>query len=115
MPCSAATDLRPITTGGSCWRRFMFGKRSVPPATTTASGPCSASICVASSSDLGARYSKWGRRSTQDAPLEDDSVEGRLAVTSGVVSGVSSGGASPFESADCDTQGGGTLISRGNG
>ena len=33
---------RPITRRGVCWRRFMLGNRSVPPATTSPRGPWSA-------------------------------------------------------------------------
>jgi hypothetical protein len=52
---SAATPRRPTTMPGVCCRRFMFGNRSVPPASTAASGPASASTAAASSSEAGAR------------------------------------------------------------
>ena len=52
---SSGKARRPMSTLGACWRRFMFGYRSVPPATTIASGPCAASMLAASPSDFGAR------------------------------------------------------------
>src|SRR6185369_2633549 len=42
----------------------MFGSRSVPPATSIAAGPSPARICAASTTEVGARYSNHGSRST---------------------------------------------------
>src|SRR5262245_29323515 len=50
-------------TPGACWRRFMFGKRSVPPATSIAFGPSPARIVAASATVRGRRYSNHGSRS----------------------------------------------------
>jgi len=40
---------------GAIWRRFMFGKRSVPPASSIAFGPSPARMRAASPSERGAR------------------------------------------------------------
>src|SRR5665213_2047798 len=54
----------PISASTSNWRRFSFGKRSVPPATNMARGPSSAAMCAASRAVLGRRYLNRGSRST---------------------------------------------------
>src|SRR5437867_4158831 len=59
-PRSSRMPRSPTTTFGSNCRRFMFGYRSVPPATSIASRPCSAIAVAASASVRGARYVKDG-------------------------------------------------------
>src|SRR5437867_5177611 len=59
-PRSSRMPRSPTTTFGSNCRRFMFGYRSVPPATSIASRPCSAIALAASASVRGARYVKDG-------------------------------------------------------
>src|SRR5919204_2552374 len=51
-----------IKTLGAVCRRFMFGRRSVPPAIRAAFGPSPARIRVASPSVRGARKSNHGSR-----------------------------------------------------
>jgi len=41
----------PTTVPGVCWRRFMLGRRSVPPASGAASVPRSARMAAASASE----------------------------------------------------------------
>jgi hypothetical protein len=53
---------RATTVFGVICRRFMFGQRSVPPATNAASGPSPSTIASASSTVLGRRYENGGRR-----------------------------------------------------
>src|SRR3954463_5058976 len=48
-----------MTRVGVCWRRFMLGHRSVPPATSEAWAPCSARSAAASATVRGAKY--WNR------------------------------------------------------
>src|SRR5205809_6253153 len=58
-----------MTVFGSWCRRFMFGYRSVPPATNMPSGPASAFIANASLSVFGCKYLKEGSRSISAAAL----------------------------------------------
>src|SRR5512138_326567 len=51
-----------MTVFGVCWRRFMFGYRSVPPATNCPTGPASAMIFTASATVCGTWYSNLGSR-----------------------------------------------------
>src|SRR5438105_4054710 len=53
----------PINASTSNWRRFNFGKRSVPPATNIAFAPSSPAMSAASRADFGRRYLNRGRRS----------------------------------------------------
>src|SRR5690348_8375894 len=57
-----------ITVAGTCWRLFMFGKRSVPPATYMPAGPASTFHFRASASVAGARYLNVGSRSMRLRP-----------------------------------------------
>src|SRR5690242_16755161 len=57
-----------ITVAGTCWRRFMFGYKSVPPATYIPAGPASAFHFRASARVAGARYRKAGSRSIRPRP-----------------------------------------------
>src|SRR5262249_8996 len=45
---------RLITNGGVCWRLFMLGTRSVPPASSIAPGPASRRAAAASASERAA-------------------------------------------------------------
>src|SRR5688572_33256553 len=51
-----------MTVFGVCWRRFMFGYRSVPPATNCPAGPAWAMIFTASAIVCGVTYSNLGNR-----------------------------------------------------
>src|ERR1044071_4354295 len=51
-----------ITVFGVCCRRFIFGYRSVPPATNWPTGPASAMIFTAFATVRGTRYSNLGKR-----------------------------------------------------
>src|SRR5262245_1376478 len=62
MWLSSGKRITEITVFGVCWRRFMFGYKSVPPATNCASGPAAALIFTASATLRGTRYSKNGKR-----------------------------------------------------
>jgi len=53
-PASSRMPRRPISVFGSNWPRFMLGNKSVPPATSMASGPRSARFLTASSTVRGA-------------------------------------------------------------
>src|SRR5690349_24610026 len=57
---NSLTCRRETRTCGAWWRRFMFGRRSVPPATSIARGPSPARIFAASATVRGARYSNHG-------------------------------------------------------
>src|SRR5690348_639983 len=57
-----------ITVVGTCWRRFMFGYKSVPPATYIPVGPASAFHFRASARVAGTRYRKAGSRSIRPRP-----------------------------------------------
>ena len=65
--CRSGTAMRDMTVFGSWWRRFMFGYKSVPPATNMPSGPASAFMRSASASVFGCRYVKDGSLSISAA------------------------------------------------
>src|ERR1051326_1989594 len=59
---SSARRITEMTVFGIGWRRFIFGYRSVPPATNCPSGPASPIILTASAIVCGVRYSNFGNR-----------------------------------------------------
>ena len=64
---SSSMRRRPISVGGTCWRRFMFGSRSVPPATSIAP-PGAASSSAASRTVRGAWYGSAAAASWRAPP-----------------------------------------------
>ena len=60
MPARPGMPLMSTTCSGSASCSFISGIRLCPPASTTASGPCSPSREIASSSVSGAEYSNRG-------------------------------------------------------
>src|SRR5690242_3952706 len=68
VPRSSGMAASEITVAGTCWRRFMLGYRSVPPATYIPAGPASAFHLSASARVAGARYLNEGSRSIRLRP-----------------------------------------------